>query len=254
MKRKIFITKANNINEEELTAEFVISDNKPDRAHEIVEQGFDTENFKNNPILLWGHRPDEPDNVIGNVLEIREEKAAEGIERTIAKVKFHEHHEKAKTIAKMVFAGVLRAVSIGFIPGDTEKKDGIPILKHNELLELSVVGIPANPRAVALAYEMGDLNKQDLDFLDDSVKSYQKQLKNIIKDAIIGGKETNMSDEDIKKISEALKTALGETLAPINEKLDKLAGQDEPEGEDEPDVAALDDKALKDFAEVFGDK
>ncbi len=56
----------------------------------------------------------------------------------------------------MVKGGILNAVSIGFIPNQdkmvTKDVDGIdiPVYEETELVEVSLVTVPANPNAVAL--------------------------------------------------------------------------------------------------------
>src|SRR5262249_37675111 len=59
-------------------------------------------------------------------------------------------------IRKLINAGILRAVSVGFHPLDTEPlnpKDpwGGVRFKQQELVETSVVSVPANPNALAIA-------------------------------------------------------------------------------------------------------
>ena len=48
---KLFTSKSVSVNEKERTAQFIISDDQVDRMDEIVEQSWDTENYKNNPIV-----------------------------------------------------------------------------------------------------------------------------------------------------------------------------------------------------------
>ena len=64
MKRltKLFNTKASSVDEEAKTIRFKISDDKPDQMGEIVDQEtWDLNNYMENPVLLWGHNPDEPE-------------------------------------------------------------------------------------------------------------------------------------------------------------------------------------------------
>ena len=66
--------------------------------------------------------------------------------------------------------GTLHCVSAGFIPHTIEWLDDTPVLKDCELLEISLVPIPANPRAIALEYKSGAFSKRDADWLLDSMR------------------------------------------------------------------------------------
>jgi HK97 family phage prohead protease len=58
----------------------------------------------------------------------------------------------AADVAKLIEARVLKAVSVGFVPGEwkwREKRgEGIEVVNGNQLLEASVVNVPANPDAL----------------------------------------------------------------------------------------------------------
>jgi HK97 family phage prohead protease len=58
----------------------------------------------------------------------------------------------AADVAKLIEARVLKAVSVGFVPGEwkwREKRgEGIEFVNGNQLLEASVVNVPANPDAL----------------------------------------------------------------------------------------------------------
>jgi hypothetical protein len=63
---KLYSTKASSINEEKRSVTFVISTNQEDRYGEIVDQkSWDFKSYKQNPLVLWGHDPDQPENVLG---------------------------------------------------------------------------------------------------------------------------------------------------------------------------------------------
>ena len=57
----------------------------------------------------------------------------------------------AAEVAKLIEARVLKAVSVGFTPGDWKWRDkrgeGIDFVSGHQLLEASVVNVPANPDA-----------------------------------------------------------------------------------------------------------
>lgn len=131
--------------------EFVLSDATLDRYGDIVDpNGWVLTNFKKNPIALFGHSSSFP---IGTWSNIR----VEG-KRLIAKLNFAARgtSERIDELISLVEQGILRAVSVGFRPLeaepiDKEKPYGGQRYTKQELLETSLVSVPANPAAVALA-------------------------------------------------------------------------------------------------------
>jgi HK97 family phage prohead protease len=141
------------------TATFVASDESVDRYGDIIRaNGWDLRNFKINPVLLWAHQSSEPS--IGRVPDIR----VEGT-RLIASVEFRPEGDNAiaDDVYKGLQGGFINAVSVGFLPtkepnmlwaDDDPKHEKWPTgyeFIGQELLELSVVPVPANAQALALA-------------------------------------------------------------------------------------------------------
>lgn len=134
-------------------SEYILSDETVDRYGDVIMAGgWDLSNFKKNPIALFNHDSDE---VIGTWENVRVEGkrligklklAAEGTSPTVDKVR------------RLVQQGILRAVSVGFNPTQyeplNEKADpfwGPFRYLKQELLETSVVSVPANPGAMQLS-------------------------------------------------------------------------------------------------------
>jgi HK97 family phage major capsid protein/HK97 family phage prohead protease len=132
-------------------AEFVLSDATVDRYGDIVEpSGWDLTNFKSNPIALFGHNSGFP---IGRWENIRVEAGKLVGRLALAK---RGTSERLDEMISLVEQGILRTISVGFRPLEWEPID--PKLPHGgqrykmqELLEASLVSVPANPAAVALA-------------------------------------------------------------------------------------------------------
>lgn len=131
--------------------DFVLSDDTLDRYGDTIDAaGWDLKNFKKNPIALWGH---DSRSVIGTWENVR----IEG-KRLIGTLKFAAKGTSARIdeLISLVEQGILRAVSVGFRPKKQEPIDkdkpyaGVRYLEQ-ELLETSLVSVPANPAAVALA-------------------------------------------------------------------------------------------------------
>lgn len=219
------------IDEEKRQASYIISTDDPDRMNEIVEQSWDLKNYENNPIVLFGHDPSKPENVLGKALKITTEKDGD---RTItsALVQFAEAgtSKGVDTVWSLVKQGILKTVSVGFIPHTYKNSDtdeSPTVLSNNELLEFSIVPIPANPQAVALAVADESISEKDAKWLIKQYETESAYLKKSIYDIMTKNNDSEnsnkgdkqMSDEEITKLAEALGTAVAEA---INPKLDEI--------------------------------
>lgn len=117
------------------------STNATDRVGDIIvtEAWSDggLENFKANPVILFNHDYDQP---IGKAVDITAIEGGLGLEATISDPK----------IVNLIELGILNAFSVGFIPKDMEydRDSGGFVIKKAELLEVSVVSVPANQEAL----------------------------------------------------------------------------------------------------------
>ncbi len=211
---KFFKTKATSIDAANKTIKFIISDDQPDRMGEIVDQGsWDLKSYQENPIVLWGHDPSEPENVIGQSASV--EVSPDGHQTWATLSLDDDINPKAALIWKQLLKGTLRTVSVGFIPHTEEYRDDIPVLKDNELLEISVVPIPANSRAVALAYKAGEVEEKDARWLMDSMRKEADLLEHEIK----------QPRQEIKNMTEEQATQLLDGIAKLTEKVDAQAAE-----------------------------
>ena len=250
-KTKLFTHAVKSIDEEARKATFVISTDEKDRTGEVVEQSWDLENYKKNPIVLFGHDASKPGYVLGKATEIVSDK--DGNKNiTLGTVQFAEEgtSEDADTVWKLVKQGILRTVSVGFIPHTFKKladDDDTDVLADNELLEFSIVPIPANPSAVALALGDGSIEEKDAKYMLKTYKSEAEYIEKSLCDIMASSKtdgnsnsrkeEGIMSDEDIAKIAEAVGTAVSEAITPKLDEILAKVSNDEGEGEkpaDEP--------------------
>lgn len=129
--------------------EFVLSDATVDRMGDVIEaDGWDLNNFRKNPVALFNHRADFP---IGKWTNLR---TSNGELRGHLQLAPKGTSERIDEIRALVDAGILRAVSVGFLPIKSEPltKDGGGFrFRQTELVETSLVSIPANPNALAVA-------------------------------------------------------------------------------------------------------
>ncbi len=131
--------------------EFLLSDATVDRYGDIVEPtGWQLAKFKKNPIALFGHSSSFP---IGTWENVRVESG-----RLLGRLALAAQGTSARIdeLRGLVEQGVLRAVSVGFRPIESEPINpkepyGGQRYKKQELLETSLVAVPANPAALAVA-------------------------------------------------------------------------------------------------------
>ena len=213
---KLFTTKASSVNEETKSVSFVISTNQEDRYGEIVDQkSWDFKSFLKNPLLLWGHDPEHPENVLGTASSL---KVAEDGSQTTAVLTFDtDINPKADLVFNQIKRGTLRTVSVGFMNHTFNIEDDVPVLKDNELLEISVVPIPANPGAIALGLKSGDINRKDAKWLMDSMRAEADLMEDHYKST--APKEKSMTPEQA--------TAMIEGMSKLTEKVDALATENQ---------------------------
>ncbi|UPK03113.1 phage major capsid protein [Bradyrhizobium sp. 170] len=114
----------------------------------IMSDGWQLSNFKKNPIALFGHKSDFP---IGRWKNLRvEDKQLLG-ELELAP---EGTSDRIDEIRRLVEADILRAVSVGFRPLESKPRketDYGVFFTQAELVETSLVSVPANPNALAVA-------------------------------------------------------------------------------------------------------
>jgi len=126
---------------------FVASTASEDRMGDVIRQeGWALDAYKKNPVVLFGHNHDQP---IGRAHNVR---VADGALTADFEFAPEEVNPFAAQVGRMVEAGFLKAVSVGFRPLEYKplKSGGLDFTK-SELLEISVVSVPANASALAFA-------------------------------------------------------------------------------------------------------
>lgn len=130
----------------------------------ILPEGIRTDNYDKNPVFLWGHDAygglsgaSPMDAIIGRTLS--HSKSAHGFDHEVEFATADLNPEAEKAL-RYVRAGFLNATSIGFSPIRwheekplSEARNAPPVIVFDEveLLEVSLVAIPSNPNAQALA-------------------------------------------------------------------------------------------------------
>jgi HK97 family phage prohead protease len=131
---------------------FIASTPSPDRIGDTVEQDFDLSAYLANPVVLFNHDANDP---VGKTIDARFENGA-----LIATIELAPT-ARGQEIKALIDHGTLRAVSIGFLAGAAQPNDdGGLAFSKNQLLEISVVPIPANKDALRIK-QLEDLTMQD---------------------------------------------------------------------------------------------
>lgn len=228
----------------------VINTGVLDRDNDYLPpSGGDLGNYVLNPVLMWGHNYYDPWALIGKAEEISS--SADYI-KILPKFREPETDEDPIRIIKALWdAGLLRAASIGFNSSEFKENDegGITFEKW-ELLEVSLVPIPANQEALRLAVkglpghsfekEFNAFLKQRLkkeeEREEESSSEFAEQVEEIARSVVeefiesltAEEKEPNDEDDDIEQIP-------GEILEAIVDYLEEVGNYlpDKEEAENE---------------------
>lgn len=146
------------------TFEQIITTENLDRYQDVIKiDAWDDEHYLKNPVVLWGH--DHKQLPIGITTGLRTENG-----QKIATGKFAPH-AKAQEIRQLYDMGILRAASVGFIEKEREGN----LITKAELIEWSIVSVPANPYCLATLVKSGvsvnEMVTKGLVFVDNESKA-----------------------------------------------------------------------------------
>ena len=154
------------------TYTFVMTTESPDGVNDIVVlAGLDTVEFQKNPVALLGHDMRQMPvgiwknlRIQGDALLADLQLAAKGTSRA------------ADLARGLIEQGILRACSIGFRVHKSEplKPRGMRFLK-SQLLECSLVSVPANPRALIVAKSLGMTDTEIKEFFSEPVGDFAEE-------------------------------------------------------------------------------
>lgn len=167
---------------------FTISTESVDREQDMISlAGWDLANFKRNPVVLWGH--DAARLPIGRACDVAIEGG--GLKASIEFIPSDtpEGGLFAESVYRLARAGFIAATSVGFRPlkwdytrdptrGADDWFPGIDF-EEQELVELSVVTVPANPEALMDAPAPGEGTATASDTppaLGEEVTAFNEQL------------------------------------------------------------------------------
>jgi HK97 family phage prohead protease len=132
---------------------FRASNSAPDRyGDRVFVAGMDLSAWEANPILLYEHDRRQP---------VGTGKAWKDGDALFVSPVFTRATAKGREVENLVDEGVIRGVSVSFIPKASEPNEhgGLDYLE-SELLEVSFVSLPANPQALRVKSMNADIRKE----------------------------------------------------------------------------------------------
>lgn len=204
-------------NDSEMSIVHFITTETADRFGDVVRSGgMDDEAFAKNPVVLYGH--DYNSLPVGKSLW-RKKATRNGAKGVKAKTQFA-NTDEGRTVYTLWKDGFLNAASIGFMPKefepmmkDTESGQSFSgwDFKQWELLEYSIVPVPANSEALRMALQKGvgslrvkkiledELKQSDLDALPEKIKEIEIWVKAL-------EEKVTLSSEVLANVEEQLAT------------------------------------------------
>jgi len=175
---------------------FTLTAKQLDRYSEVVmPKGVNLANFKSNPVVLWAHNFAQHDGTpIGKINPKSITVTDDSIE---ADVVFDQNDDFAKKVEAKIRSGFLNTGSIGFKAIDISKEPVLPGQKgatftKSELMEFSIVPIPALPAAMAhrdYRELMTDSKEAGMEIVDDLINRYF-DVDTTPKGGMVSGAET----------------------------------------------------------------
>jgi HK97 family phage prohead protease/HK97 family phage major capsid protein len=204
MDKKFFITSddiaVKGVSEKTLKIAGYANTSDKDRSGDIVvpdawAKGI--ENFRRNPILLFQHDHGKP---IGKVNSVTVDKKGIFVEASVS-----EAAEKQHGVKTLISDGVLKSFSVGFRvkDADYDKRTDTFFIKSVELLEISVVSVPANQNSLF------SIRKS---FEDDS--SYAEFKKQFDKTDTLE-KTSDAEEKEVEEVEEVKESISEDPMKPI---------------------------------------
>jgi len=218
------------IRENGYTATFLISNAEVDRQGDTIDvKGWTFENFMKNPVIQVEHEPE----VTAFAKSIYESDDA-----LFADIYFPPAYvsEKSNEIARKVAFGSYSAVSVGFDPIDydiaskrLDSWDNPLDFKKQDLLEISIVAVPANPHATIV---QKSLAKEKL--LTKHIKAEVKQMEvqEEVEKELVGSDPSLIEILDLVKQIHEDSAKIKEEIASIFSLYEELKAQQEVEEEE----------------------
>ncbi len=200
---------------------FIASTATPDRYGDVIDQkGWITSNYRKNPVVLLNHDSSQLPIGKGNV-SIKNQ-------QLVIDVEFDDEDPRAQEVKRKAQNGFMNAVSVGFRPLESTSRSELSsdspyygkrgmYYSKAELLEVSIVTIPANGEATMLEQKFFNSMKEDL----------LSEMKNLIKENMFINKHIlEVIEEDDRYV---VSFAKGETEEEPGEEIEEEMEEEEIE-------------------------
>lgn len=143
--------------------DFIASDETIDRYNEVIKaDGWQLDNFRANPVIPDCHDYSSVCKILGRAVSVTVDQG-----KLFNRVEFCIDNPLGNIAWKMARGGFIKSQSVGFIPLEWEngygKDEPTRTYTKAELLEISLVVVPANPSAtIGAALKSGALQKRDV--------------------------------------------------------------------------------------------
>jgi len=224
--QKSIVFKVKSIDAESRIVRGVVgSDDSMDRHGENINpKGWFLDNFKNNPVILLNH--DYWSMPIGKAIKVAVED-----NQLIFDIQFSKKYKKAITAFDLLQEGIFNAWSVGFIVLKWGAAGSDYSIDEMELLELSLVTVPANPNALTPRDEekMKEFEKIETTSLFDKKEKVKTEKKEIVEEKKDDKTETKevKSEKKVKVVLTEKKKAV--IIALIKEVFDQSLDEKLPE-------------------------
>jgi HK97 family phage prohead protease len=161
--------------------DFIASDETVDRYNECIKQnGWQLDNFLSNPVVPDCHDYSSISKILGRDILTKSQQVQDG--RLCTRVLFSMDNPMGVLAYKMSKGGFIKSQSVGFIPlewtNGNDKDAPDRTYTKCELLEKSLVVVPANPGAtIGAALKSGALVKSDIQNVMDLFKQFCSEEK-----------------------------------------------------------------------------
>jgi len=164
--------------------DFIATDETVDRYNEVIRlDGWQLDNYRANPVVVDSHDYSSITRILGNSPDV---KITDG--KMINRVRFALDNPLGAMAYKMAKGGFIKSQSVGFIPIEWTRGKGATepdrIYTKQELLEISLVSIPANPGAtIGAALKSGAIERGDVRAVFEALKQFCNEQETPLRDA-----------------------------------------------------------------------
>jgi hypothetical protein len=197
----------------------------------VMPSGMRTESYLKNPVVQWGHNYRDPWATVGKTTNLQV--TADGV---IADFELRPaaNDQDPQNIVRLLWeGGWVRTASIGFIPAQGKQNaEGGMDFSEWELLEWSLVPIPANQDALRLAVKGFNDEIPTILATEAATEAPVKMADGFPLEA--RGNDATIEQKRGRVISRSNEDRLRQAIAMLTEVLDQLENPSEPSPADEP--------------------